>query len=234
MTKDFIETKWMGHATWELKTSSGKTLVIDPWYTENPVNPGQAEHVKADYVLISHDHWDHVKDVLVFVQHGAKVVTLPEVENRFVEERELPQDAFIRANLGGTVPLDDDIKVTLFQAFHSADSGVPCGLIIQFRDITIMDVGDTALHKDMELYGELYPPTLLFVPIGDRFTMGIREAALAVKMIKPKFVVPKHYNTFPAIEQDPKAFAEEVAKVAPDVEVWLPEPGDKRVWENIG
>lgn len=232
LVKRFIETRWMGHATWELKTSTGKTIVIDPWYTQNPVNPGKAEEVRADYVLISHDHWDHVKDVPVLVRNGAKVVTLPEVERRFINDHDLSQESFIRANLGGTVPLDGDIQVTLFQAFHSADSGVPCGLIIRHGEVTIMDVGDTALHKDLELYGKLYPPTLLMVPIGDRFTMGIRDAAIAVSMIKPKYVVPKHYNTFPAIEQSPEAFADEVVKVAPEVKVWLPRPGDQRLWEN--
>ena len=136
--------------------------------------------------------------------------------------------------MGGTITLEDDLKVTLFQAFHSADSGMPGGLIIRFGDITIMNVGDTAIHGDMKIYGELYPPTLLLLPIGDRFTMGIRDASQAVSMINPKYCAPMHYNTFPAIEQDPKVFEAEVKKVAPDVECWLPNPGEERTWTAAG
>ncbi|WP_226037521.1 metal-dependent hydrolase [Aquibacillus saliphilus] len=232
MSENQMKTRWMGHSTWELTTSTGKTIVVDPWYTDNPKNSSSSANVKADYVLITHDHWDHVKDVPVLVQNGAKVVTQPEVVKRFVQDHELPDEAFIRINMGGTVTLEEGIHVTLFQAFHSSDSGNPGGLIIRDGDVTIMNTGDTSLHGDLQLYGELYPPTLLMLPIGDRFTMGIRDAAKAVSMIKPEFCVPMHYSTFPAIEQDPSQFEKEVNKLIPEVSCWLPNPGQEKAWST--
>jgi len=225
-----ISVRWMGHATWELKTSSGKKIVIDPWYTDNPRRPENSDDLTADYVLITHDHWDHVKDVPTFVRNGAKVITQPEVEKRLVEEHSLSSDSFERINTGGTITLEDGIQVTLIQAFHSADSGTPGGLIIRFGDVTIMNTGDTALHKDLELYGRLYQPTLLMLPIGDRFTMGIRDAAEAVAMIQPKHYVPQHYNTFAAINQDAARFEAAVKETGSEAGSWIPEPGEAKTW----
>lgn len=231
MAEKYVKTRWMGHSTWELTTSSRKKLVIDPWYTDNPKNPSSSDDFTPDYVLITHDHWDHVKDVPNFIKKGAKVITQPEVEKRMVEDYDVSGDAFIRINTGGTVTLEDDIRVTLIPAFHSADSGTPGGLIIRFGDITIMNTGDTALHGDLQLYGKLYPPTLLMLPIGDRFTMGIRDAAEAVAMVQPKYCVPQHYNTFPAIEQDPAQFKALVEEKSPETTCWIPIIGEERIWE---
>jgi len=232
MTEKYIKTRWMGHATWELITSTGKKIVIDPWYTDNPKNPSSNEDFTPDYVLLTHDHWDHVKDIPAFIKKGAKVITQPEVEKRMVEDYDVSGDSFIRINTGGTVTLEDDIHVTLFHAFHSADSGTPGGLIIRFGDVTIMNTGDTALHGDLELYGKLYSPNLLMLPIGDRFTMGIRDAAQAVSMVQPEYCVPMHYNTFPAIEQDPEQFESLVKSVAPNATCWIPESGEERTWSR--
>ena len=227
-----MKTRWLGHSTWEIETSTGKKIVIDPWYTDNPKNPESSEAVSADYVLITHDHWDHVKDVPTLVRNGAKVITQPEVVKRFVKDHDLADDSFIRINMGGTVELEDGIKVTLFHAFHSADSGNPGGLIIRFGDITIMNTGDTALHGDLELYGKIYRPTLLMLPIGDRFTMGIHDAAQAISMIQPDYYVPMHYSTFPAIDQNPKSFKEAVEKTNSKAKSWIPNPTEERTWTS--
>ncbi len=230
MTNTHIKTRWMGHSTWELTTSTGKRIVIDPWYTENPKNPGNSEDTMADYVVLTHDHWDHVKDVPAFIKNGAKVITQPEVEKRMVQDEGVSGESFVRINMGGTVTLEDDIQVTLFHAFHSSDSGSPGGIIIRFGGVTIMNTGDTALHGDLKLYGQLYRPTLLMLPIGDRFTMGVSDAAQAVSMIQPQYCVPMHYSTFPAIEQDPNKFATTVSHEAHKVKCWIPEPGEEKMW----
>ncbi|MFC2949711.1 metal-dependent hydrolase [Virgibacillus sediminis] len=234
MAENYLKTRWMGHSSWELETAKGKKLVIDPWYTDNPKNPGDVEEVEADYVLITHDHWDHVKDVPELIKKGAKVVAQPEVEKRFVQDHGVSGESFIRINMGGTVGLEEDLKVTLFHAFHSADSGAPGGLIIRSGGVTIMNVGDTALHKDLELYGEIYQPTLLMLPIGDRFTMGPRDAARAVSMVQPKHYVPMHYSTFPAIDQNPKEFEKLVKETGVKADSWIPEPGEEKSWTKDG
>ena len=90
----------------------------------------------------------------------------------------------------------------------------------------VYHAGDTCLFKDMELIAELYRPEIAFLPIGDRFTMGIREAALATKMIAPRIVIPMHFNTFPLVEADPFAFKEAVESICP-TEVVILNPGDR-------
>lgn len=226
--KEF-RVRWMGHSTWELTTTAGKRIVIDPWYTDNPKSPDANPLMSADWVLLTHDHWDHVKDVHQFVKSGARVVTQPEVEERFVTEEKLPRESFVRMNIGGTVTLDD-IHLTMIHAHHSARRGTAAGLVIQRENTTIMNLGDTGLFNDLLLFGELWHPTLLMVPIGGQFTMGSFEAARAVKMIQPKACVPMHYGTFSILEQTPDLFINEVRMIAQEVECWAPRPGEIREW----
>ena len=119
-------------------------------------------------------------------------------------------------------------KVKFTQAFHGSSfvteeneivyTGMPSGILFSAEGKTIYHAGDTALFGDMKLIGERHPIDLAFLPIGDNFTMGIEDAAYAVELLKPKAVVPIHYNTFAQITQDPFEFKDVVKNVS--VYVW--------------
>ena len=86
--------------------------------------------------------------------------------------------------------------------------------------------GDTALFGDMKLIGELYKPDAAMLPIGGHYTMGPREAAYALTLIKPRVAIPMHYATFPVLVQDASRFVEEASRLAPDVKVVVLKPGE--------
>ena len=123
-------------------------------------------------------------------------------------------------------------KVKFTQAFHGSSyvtknndiiyTGMPAGILFTAEGKTIYHAGDTALFGVMELIGKRHPIDIAFLPIGDNFTMGPEDAAYAVSLLKPKIVVPIHYNTFPPIEQDPQQFADLVQ----EAEVQIISPGE--------
>ena len=135
-------------------------------------------------------------------------------------------------NKGGTLSIAD-VEVTLVQALHSSsymdgdvnvDMGDPCGLVLRFSNgFTIYNAGDTDVFGDMALIAELYAPDLVILPIGDHFTMGPRQAAKAVSLLKAKRVVPQHYGTFPLLTGTPEALQ---ALLPDDVELLTLEVGE--------
>jgi L-ascorbate metabolism protein UlaG (beta-lactamase superfamily) len=138
-------------------------------------------------------------------------------------------------NKGGTVEAAG-LKFTMVHATHSSGiedggqmvyGGEPCGFVITLEDGTrIYHAGDTAAHMDMMLIGELYPPDIALLPIGDHYTMSPREAAVAVRMLKPKYVVPSHYGTFPSLTGTPEAFREELERLQVATELVVLRPGE--------
>ena len=122
-------------------------------------------------------------------------------------------------NIGGVV-------VTLVQAFHSSGIGAPTGFVVRFPSSTFYHSGDTGVFSSMELIGELYGPIdVFFTPIGGYFTAGIHEAELAVKLVKPKVVIPMHYNTFPVIEANPEKFKGMVESSSSGTRMEILKPG---------
>jgi L-ascorbate metabolism protein UlaG (beta-lactamase superfamily) len=111
----------------------------------------------------------------------------------------------------------------MVQALHSAEKGDPAGVVIEMDGKTIYHAGDTGLTYDMKLIGEFFKPDLSFIPIGDRYTMGIPSAAKAVEFIQTKKVIPVHYNTFPIVSADPEEFKKIVGDKA---EVIILNPGE--------
>jgi L-ascorbate metabolism protein UlaG (beta-lactamase superfamily) len=122
-------------------------------------------------------------------------------------------------NIGG-------VMVTLVQAFHSAGTGAPTGFVVRFPSSSFYHAGDTGVFSSMELLGELYPMDLVFLPIGGYFTSDIHQAELAVKLLKPKTVIPMHYDTFPVIQANPEKFKGMVETSSPGVSVKILKPGD--------
>jgi len=216
------EILWLGHAGFRIKLG-GKTIFVDPWLEGNPKSPMKPSDItEADIVCVTHDHSDHMGDAVEICRRtGATLVGIHEI-GVYAEEQGVNA---IGMNIGGTVDVDG-IKITMVHAFHSCERGAPAGFIISDGETAIYHAGDTGLFGDMELIGRLYQPRIAMLPIGGHYTMGPREAAEAVRLIKPRVVIPMHYATFPVLEQSPDKFVELVRKLAPDVDVVALKPGE--------
>lgn len=223
------EIKWLGHATFEITTSKGKKLIIDPWYDGNPSNEKKAADVKdATAVLITHDHFDHIGEAGEILKNtGATMVGQPEIMEKLKGEG-VSEDQVIYGtgmNVGGSVELEG-IKITMVQAFHSATAGDPSGYIVTLEDgNTIYYAGDTGIFESMKLFGELYGIDLAILPIGSVFTMDSKQAAASLELIKPRYVVPMHYGTFPILEENTEQFEKLAKEKAPSAEVISLDPG---------
>lgn len=196
-----------GHACFELKTPS-LTLLFDPFLDGNEKSDVSAGDVFCDMILLSHAHSDHFGDVAAIAQRtNAIVIGVPEVLGL------LPEGVHSHGmNLGGTVQTQFG-SITMVPALHSSGvaGGCACGYVLSFTDgPTVYYAGDTALFGDMELIGRYFHIDYAVLPIGDNFTMGPDAAVEAAKMLHAGAVIPVHYNTWPVIVQDVKAFREKV------------------------
>ncbi|ADU51865.1 beta-lactamase domain protein [Thermaerobacter marianensis DSM 12885] len=217
--------RWLGHASWELTTAGGKVILFDPWINGNPKAAARIEDLKADYILITHDHFDHASDVVaVQKQTGATVILQPETAARYQKDG-LPADKCIGMNIGGSVELGG-VVVTMTEAYHSSETGEPAGYIVTLEDgKRVFDAGDTGIHCNMATWAELYPMDVALLPIGSHFTMDPRQAAHALTFLKPKVAIPQHYGTFPLLVQSADDFVHFARQKAPGVEVVVLEPG---------
>lgn len=217
---------WLGHSCIEIKTG-GATLLIDPFLTGNPAASAKAEELNPDYILVSHGHGDHVGDTVEMAKKAeATVITNYEISEWLAAKG---VKAHGMQHGGGFNFPFGRVKLTL--AFHGSalpdgsNGGNPAGFLITTKDgKKIYDAADTGLFGDMALIGE-EGIDLAFLPIGDNFTMGPDDALRAVKLLKPRQVVPIHYNTFPLINQDAEAWAKAV-EMATDSKVIVMKPGE--------
>lgn len=215
------EITWIGHSGFIVKTEA-LTVVFDPWVSGNPKSPlkSPVEVEAADVVFVSHDHGDHgYDDAIAICKHtGAAFVAVNELGIAAEEEG---VEVF-RGNLGGEIHVRG-VRVHFAHAFHSCNLGSPCGFVVQLPRITVYHAGDTSLFRDMELLSRTYDIDVALLPIGSTFTMGPKEAAWAVEMLRPKLAIPMHYGTFPQVEQDPEEFKRLVGEKA---EVIILVPGE--------
>jgi L-ascorbate metabolism protein UlaG (beta-lactamase superfamily) len=209
---------WLGHSTVKLETNDGFIVFVDPWIVNNPMNSLTELPEKADLILITHDHFDHVGEAVELSRKtGAKVVAQPETIARLVKEGLLEENA-TKMNIGGTIAVGN-VQAIMVQAFHTSLTGVPAGFIITIDDKVIYHLGDTALFGDLKLFGELYSIDYALIPIGGLFTMDYHHGAIAAKMIDTKKVIPIHYKTFPPLLQEVNLFVDDMNTVAPNIEV---------------
>lgn len=202
---------WLGHGTFSIETN-GKTVIIDPFLTDNPSASVSADDVNPDAIIISHGHGDHVGDAIDIANRtGCLVVANYEIvswlQGQGIENCH-PQ------HIGGAHTHDfGTVKLTI--AHHGSalpdgsNGGNPCGILLKTLDGNIYHACDTGLFLDMQLIGE-EGIDIAILPIGDNFTMGPDDALRAVKLIQPKQVIPDHYDTWPLIAQDANAWAEQV------------------------
>lgn len=206
-----LKLTWYSHACFLIDTGSQK-LLTDPFLTDNPLAPIDADTVEADYILVSHGHGDHIGDTLTIARRtGATVISNFEIHNWIAGQGVAnlhPQ------HIGGGFDYPwGRVKLTI--AHHGSAlpdgsyGGNPCGFLFYIQGKKIYHACDTGLFYDMKLIGE-EGIDLAILPIGDNFTMGPEDALRAVQLIQPRQVVPIHYDTFEVIHQDPNAWAERV------------------------
>jgi L-ascorbate metabolism protein UlaG (beta-lactamase superfamily) len=204
---------WLGHASWQLKTEQ-HTILVDPFLDDSPTAPIKANEAVADFILVSHGHYDHIADAAKIANRtGATVVSNYEITTWLAKNHGVKNT--VGGNLGGGANLPfGRVKLTL--AFHSSslpdggNGGNPCGFLLTLTGgERAYFACDTALFGDMALIGA-GGLDVAVLPIGDLFTMGPDDAVEAVKLLKPKRVICSHYNTWPPIAQDPQKWAEKV------------------------
>lgn len=206
-----MKVSFHGHSVVKIITE-GTVILIDPFINGNGQTDLKVENEKPDVILLTHGHNDHVGDTVELAKKNDALVVAP---NELAVYLSWQGVRVHNMHIGGAHTFDfGTVKYT--QAFHGSSyetadkqiiyTGMPGGILFTAEGKTVLHAGDTALYSDMKMIGERHPIDLAFVPIGDNFTMGPEDAATAVEFLNPKMVVPVHYNTFPAIEQDPEVF----------------------------
>lgn len=218
-----IKYTYYGHASFLLDDGTSKVLT-DPFLTGNPLAAIQADEVECDYILLTHAHGDHLGDAPAIAKRtGAMVLGIPEVLDVCLQaEGDIKTHGM---NIGGSVKLPFG-KVRMTIALHSSGvaGGIACGYVIQIGGINVYFAGDTALFSDMKLIGQKDPLDYAVLPIGDNYTMGLEDAALAAQWLNTKNVIPIHYNTWPVIAQEAGRY-KEVTEGMTRAAVHIVEPG---------
>lgn len=224
---------WLGHSAFRITTPAGNVILIDPWIQTNPMTPEPLKKIdRVDTMLITHGHFDHIADAVDLAKKfKPKIVAIHEMCG-WLESKGVTNTSGM--NKGGT-QIVGEIEVTMVNAIHSCGiqdgdkivyGGEACGYIIRLPGgLTIYHAGDTAVFGDMKIIGELYAPTVAMLPIGDHYTMGPREAALAIRLLNIKHVIPMHYGTFPVLTGRPDSL-QDLTRDVPSLEYHVMKPGD--------
>ncbi|MBI9072112.1 MAG: metal-dependent hydrolase [Melioribacteraceae bacterium] len=207
-----MELTYFSHSAFQIKTNDGIIILIDPFFTGNPTCPISVEEVKADYIVLTHAHGDHIGDAFTIAKkYKSKFICVNELANYCADKGFEAHNMHI----GGGYNFDfGRVKFTI--AHHGSKTpdgeyaGEPAGVILTIDGKSVYHTGDTGLFYDMKLIGEMNPIDYMLLPIGDNFTMGIDDAVKAVELANPETAIPIHYNTFPVIEADPMEFKSKV------------------------
>jgi L-ascorbate metabolism protein UlaG (beta-lactamase superfamily) len=205
---------WLGHASFRLDTDDGKRIYVDPWLDSNPKTPeSEKTPERCDVIAVTHAHGDHSGDVVDISKKfpDAEIVAMVELKPwlgaQGAHVGDLPG-----INKGGTQEIDGD-KFTLVDARHSSGTpdgaygGEAAGLVIRTGGKSVYFAGDTCVFGDMALIARLYKPDVAVLPIGDWFTMGPEEAAVALELLGNPRCVPCHYGTFSLVSGSPETLA---------------------------
>ncbi len=226
-----VSVTWLGHSAFRLDSPGGKRIYIDPWLSNPKCPESEREPERIDVMAFSHGHGDHLGEAVELGKRfSPAVIAIFELAS-WLESQGVEGASARGMNKGGTQDVDG-IKFTLTNAVHSSSFGGdgnpiylgdPAGFVIEFESgTTVYFAGDTAVFSDMQLIGRLYEPEVAVLPVGDHFTMGPREAAVAVELLGVRRFIPSHYGTFPVLT----GTVEECRKLVSGCEIVAPKPGE--------
>ncbi len=234
-TANKTQLLWYGHAAFKITTPSGKVLLLDPWIT-NPTNKNGKEDLatlnRADLILVSHGHFDHIGDATEIAKKTkAQLVSTFDLGQAMTKYKGYPKDLATfdtQGNFGGKLTLlGGEVEIAFIPAVHSStvafggaqenedfhSAGNPGGFLIMVKNgPTFYHTGDTDLFADMALIPHFHRVNVMLACIGDHFTMGPERAAEAANLVKPDTIIPMHFGTFPALTGTPNALQESLKR----------------------